>query len=270
MSNNAMTMRTEAAIRERAASHVNLQMRRLSEFLRKYPENGDTIQEVFSQPKLEFPPEDISCKDSPPLADIIRLHPNLLELDLTSNRMGTAGAFTIGNALEDTGCTVQRLDFTSNQMGADAVVHIAASLTVNKSLRFLSLYDNECGSWGAQNLAEALGVNETLVVLDAGQNNFCDASAVHLANSLKTNTTLQELDIGSNNIGDRGAEALAGALRVNKTLRVLSLNTNTIGTAGAMHLLEALKVNTTLKRLCLSDNENMSAPAGLQDERVIL
>ncbi|MCP5092874.1 MAG: hypothetical protein GY949_18325, partial [Gammaproteobacteria bacterium] len=179
---------------------------------------------------------------------------NLTSLNLSSNRLGDAGAQHLaaltnltsldlrGNKLGDAGAqhlaaltNLTSLDLRNNKLGDAGAQHLAALINLTR----LNLNDNDLGDAGAQHLAALTN----LTSLNLYNNKLGEAGAQHLA----ALTNLTSLDLSVNDLGEAGAKHLAALTN----LASLNLSYNKLGEAGAQHL-AAL---TNLTSLDLSVNK---------------
>lgn len=119
-------------------------------------------------------------------------------------------------------------------------------LTINQTLKSLSLCFNDIDDVGVKYLCNALCVSTSLTFLDLGYNKISDEGAKYMGFVLSMNSTLTHLDIRANKIGNEGAKHLSDALMINTTLTRLDIGVNKIGNEGAKFLSDALIINTTL------------------------
>jgi Ran GTPase-activating protein (RanGAP) involved in mRNA processing and transport len=210
--------------------------------------------------------------------------PALRELSLSGCYMGSAGARHLADGLSSKKSVVDKLDLSSNQLGAEEAGIFAHVLLSNQNLKSLDLSYNKIGDAGALELAVALRQNSTLHLLnlmsnkissvgagalayenlkslDLSYNNIGDAGALELAVALRQNNTLELLDLISNGIHSDGASALADALVENDALKDLALRHNSIGDDGATSIAEMLSRNESIEKVCLGGFGEMGLKA---------
>ncbi|XP_068684668.1 NLR family CARD domain-containing protein 3-like [Montipora foliosa] len=203
--------------------------------------------------------------------EILKVNTCLTTLNLTQNKIGTAGVEFLSEALKVNTC-LTTLDLSVNKalkvntclttlglgwntIHAAGAEFLSEALKVNTCLTTLELSVNKVGSAGAKSLSEALKVNTCLTTLNLSGNKIGTGGAESLSEALKVNTCLTTLDLRGTEIGTPGAEFLSEALKVNTCLTTLDLNGNKVGSAGDKSLSEALKVNTCLTTLDLRGTE---------------
>ena len=178
----------------------------------------------------------------------------VFELNLSSNKIGDAGAKAIAGALSSGTAMVTNLYLYNNSIGDEGAKAIAEAMKVNAVMTKLSLMGNKIGNDGAIVIAEALKVNAVVNVLHLWNNSIGDDGAKAIAEALNVNAVVTNLQLGLNQIGAEGAIAIAEALKVNAVLTKLSLSENNIGAEGAIAIAEALKVNAVVTKLWLNNN----------------
>jgi superfamily II DNA or RNA helicase len=176
------------------------------------------------------------------LCDALTSNTNLVSLNLSQNKIGTAGAINLAK-----NTTLTALNLSNNTIWADGAIALAK----NPHLRKLELRQCAISATGA----EALAQNKTLTSLDVSENRLGDACV----QSLAKNITLTVLKLRQTFIGRLSAEALAQ----NTTLTELDVSNNSIGNAGA----EALAKNTTLTLLKAGYSDALRAenPSSLRE-----
>ncbi|XP_067272609.1 ribonuclease inhibitor-like [Pseudorasbora parva] len=149
---------------------------------------------------------------------------NLIELDLSENKLGNTGMEKICPLLENTWCRSEKL-----------------------KLRNCGLTEKSCSA-----LATVLRSNSSLKELDISNNNLQDSGVKKLKNGLEnTNCTLEKFSLSDCNISEEGYKALASALRSNPShLIELDLTGNDPGQSGVKELTDLLQdQNCQLKTL---------------------
>ena len=125
----------------------------------------------------------------------------LVELDLSENAIGDAGAATIGKMLEHNG-TLQRLVLAKNQVGAAGARALGQGLARNRSLVHLDLDNNNgIGTAGVRDLCTSLSQNTTLAslhVLPSAPGNAAAyaapaVAAAAIAELLRCNTSMTSM-----------------------------------------------------------------------------
>ena len=185
------------------------------------------------------------------VAAVLSVAAGVEALEVSANGVG-AGEALAGVPLSG---TLQRVDLSSNQLGARGVERLAASAWARR-LRELALDTNEIGDAPAVlQLLERLPALERLSLQDNG---IGPAGAGGLAGSLLP-ARITRLDLSWNALGDAGVSALLSG-RAWASLQQLGLSRNDIGLAGCATVRSAPAL-PLLSRLDLSHN----ATRGLVD-----
>ena len=194
-------------------------------------------------------------------------------LDLSTNMISDDIANTLNAVLSSHLCGLRKLDLSYNRLGSKSARAVGAGLSVNRTLRQLSLRWNTLGN-GADDIATSCVSNDCLETLDLG---FCacsDVCALRFANAIvekpesmmdqnsneTTNLdgTLPETTAMST-IENEESAALAEIVQGRRwlsTMEQLLLDHNNITSKGALPLLAALVSNKTLRVLDVSGNHN--------------
>ena len=196
------------------------------------------------------------------LAEALRQSPlhALTALDLSNNKVGTAGADVLAAMLPTQGLT--SLDLSGNQLGAGGFRRLAAWLRVASTLTQLRLRDtglehDDQDRFLGHALLRALARHPTsLRILDLSQNNISEdwdetgsaPGVVDLARMLRANSTLTDLDLSNDGLCLTGD--LAGAIAANSTLTALRMSSNWLL---GRPLSQVLVQNRTLTTLHLRD-----------------
>eukprot|EP00808_Paulinella_micropora_P012297 g43990.t1 len=144
------------------------------------------------------------------------------ELSFFFKDLRDSGASAVAKGLEENKeCKLEKLDISSNSIGAEGARHIAKALEVNKNLQTLWIASNNIG----------------------------DKAAAAFADALKVNTTLTSLRLSTNGISDAGAQAMGEALRINPILKQLAY---LMGLATTRGLLNTCASSTKSRSLAVS------------------
>ena len=181
-------------------------------------------------------------------------------LDMSSNVIPDEIAGTLETVLSSHLCGLRKLDLSYNRLGVKSARAVGAGLSVNRTLRQLSLRWNSLGA-GADDIATACVSNDCLETLDLG---FCacgDVCALRFANAVAEQPEEEQRErSGSMDIVDnKESAALEGVMlgrRWLSTMEQLLLDHNNISAQGAQPLLMALLSNKTLRVLDIAGNEN--------------
>lgn len=200
---------------------------------------------------------DLKLRGAASLADVLRLHTNVVSLDLSHNQLGDGGV----RALQEVfwlSSMLKTLNLHCNKVGPQGWKDIAAVLRVSTTLSTLCLMDNPKGKDGGLALADAMNHNNTLTSLNLSCNQFRDEAGERLASALRSNTALRDLDLYCNWVRDRTGSSMARMLLTNTTLTSLNLRLSSIKDS-AIEIALALRENTTLRRLDIAGSDMESA-----------
>ena len=184
----------------------------------------------------------------------------LLELDISFNGVGIDGATSIGEALRDPSCVLERLNLKCNNVAADGAEAIAEALRSNKTLKWLELGVNNIENGGTWELADCLEDNHTLEYLGLSGNGITAEGIEFFPSSMRKNNGLRSLDLGMNKLADDGAKAVATMLTSSQDhghdclLSSLCIDQNGISDVGADALATALGGNGRLLNLRMRTN----------------
>ncbi|KAK7492243.1 hypothetical protein BaRGS_00016540, partial [Batillaria attramentaria] len=180
-------------------------------------------------------------------------HVKGLELDLSSNELGSAGAQTIAGCIGNiTG--IGRLDISNNNFDMDLRT-LLPEIAKNRELKHLAIGRNFSSvkpkhMWAVleyvvQVLQEEESGLESLSLADSKlkQDTAC------VINALGSNTSLREIDLSGNQMGDYGARMLSKALQINTHLHTVVWDKNAITAQGFEDIAEALEKNYTLAKM---------------------
>eukprot|EP00118_Oscarella_pearsei_P008696 m.46127 g.46127 ORF g.46127 m.46127 type:complete len:1476 (+) comp33670_c0_seq3:36-4463(+) len=174
-----------------------------------------------------------------------------LELNLSHNELGSAGAAVLISALPNIHCLAS-LDLTNNDLEGDMTDLCKAVRDCPSPMKKLKLGENFRSSQKGRSTVAVEAVSSLLSsencgieVLSVADSKLKQLTA-NLLDALSTCESIIEIDISGNAMGDRGARMLARALQVNATLRTIYWDKNGVGPAGFRDVAVALKENNTL------------------------
>lgn len=207
---------------------------------------------------------------------------SLLYLDLSANRVGTAGIkklFAEDNSLG----ILETLNLSHNCIGDQAGPFISRQLAQNDTLRNLDLSSNNLTRAFLTNLFDAFQNGTKITSLSLANNKFGSESpdSFHfllreypsitkfnlssnplknetieqIAEAVRINTSIVHLDLSETLTGDDGAIKLAKALENHPSLTYLNLNENRITDKGGVPIANALLTNNVLMTLLMKNNE---------------
>jgi hypothetical protein len=158
--------------------------------------------------------------------EAVKQNRSLRELDLSSNKIGTAE--TLNTVMPDV------------VTGGEAIADLLRDPQCRLSK--LNLAWNMIRLGGAVDLAQSLAVNDTLTHLDLSFNSLSTEGGVTIGVSLLRNRSLQTLVLASNSIDSVACFTICAGIIENRSLRRVSLDGNPIGQTGmkALMLVPAL------------------------------
>ncbi|XP_041357658.1 leucine-rich repeat-containing protein 74B-like [Gigantopelta aegis] len=187
------------------------------------------------------------------IADILPQKPEITELNITNNAIGSVGARELCRVLMDN-VYIRKLNLTGNGFIDDDAIYFRDLMEENHGLRHLNLSNNDFRERGGELLAEGISKNDFLQSLDLSWNHLRLSGAVAIGKSMQENQFLERLNLGWNGFHVRGCAALGEALKTNCSLTYLDLTCNRVTEMSLSQLLKGLIENTTLRVLKLPLN----------------
>ncbi|XP_025223907.1 NACHT, LRR and PYD domains-containing protein 12 isoform X2 [Theropithecus gelada] len=191
------------------------------------------------------------------LAAALCTNPNLVELSLYRNALGSRGVKLLCQGLRHPSCKLQNLRLKRCRISSSACEDLSAALIANKNLTRMDLSGNGVGFSGMTLLCEGLRHPQCrLQMIQLRKCQLESGACQELASVLSTNPHLVELDLTGNALEDLGLRLLCQGLRhpVCK-LRTLWLKICHLTAAACEELASTLSVNHSLRELDLSLNE---------------
>uniref|UniRef100_A0A2K6CIW6 NACHT, LRR and PYD domains-containing protein 12 n=1 Tax=Macaca nemestrina TaxID=9545 RepID=A0A2K6CIW6_MACNE len=188
------------------------------------------------------------------LAAALCTNPNLVELSLYRNALGSRGVKLLCQGLRHPSCKLQNLRLKRCRISSSACEDLSAALIANKNLTRMDLSGNGVGFPGMMLLCE--GLRHPQCRLQMIQLKICHLTAAaceELASTLSVNHSLRELDLSLNELGDPGVLLLCESLR-HPTCKLQTLICR-LGSAACEGLSAVLQVNHHLRELDLSFND---------------
>ncbi|XP_011937085.1 PREDICTED: NACHT, LRR and PYD domains-containing protein 12 isoform X4 [Cercocebus atys] len=190
------------------------------------------------------------------LAAALCTNPNLVELSLYRNALGSRGVKLLCQGLRHPSCKLQNLRLKRCRISSSACEDLSAALIANKNLTRMDLSGNGVGFPGVTLLCEGLRHPQCrLQMIQLGICRLGSAACEGLSAVLQVNHHLRELDLSFNDLGDWGLWLLAEGLQ-HPTCRLQKLWLDSCGlTAKACkNLYFTLGINQTLTELYLTNN----------------
>jgi len=179
---------------------------------------------------------------------------DLVELDLSRNRLTHASVLALKPFLQGKQQSLQRLTLAHSGIGDLEMRTLVDVADDSHCLTYLDLSYNRITSKGAALFATCLDkVDCYLQTLDLGWNMVSKNGAREIGKSLLYNTSLTTLHLAYNQFGVH-AQVLANSLLSNTTLLDLDMANNAVSGPAAMVFADALRQNSTLHRLNLDGN----------------
>ncbi|XP_073880738.1 NACHT, LRR and PYD domains-containing protein 12 isoform X10 [Macaca fascicularis] len=191
------------------------------------------------------------------LAAALCTNPNLVELSLYRNALGSRGVKLLCQGLRHPSCKLQNLRLKRCRISSSACEDLSAALIANKNLTRMDLSGNGVGFPGMMLLCEGLRHPQCrLQMIQLRKCQLESGACQELASVLSTNPHLVELDLTGNALEDLGLRLLCQGLRHPVCrLRTLWLGICRLGSAACEGLSAVLQVNHHLRELDLSFND---------------
>ncbi|XP_006897443.1 PREDICTED: NACHT, LRR and PYD domains-containing protein 12 [Elephantulus edwardii] len=191
------------------------------------------------------------------LAAALCTNPNLVELVLCRNALGSQGVKMLCQGLRHPNCKLQNLRLRKCHLEAGACQEMASVLSTNQHLLELDLTGNALEDLGLRLLCP--GLKHPACRLQTLWLKICHLTAVgceDLASALSRNQSLRELDLSLNDLGDPGVLLLCkGLSHPTCKLQTLRLGICRLGSAACEGLSTLLQTNHHLRELDLSFND---------------
>ncbi|KAI8880632.1 RNI-like protein [Backusella circina FSU 941] len=196
---------------------------------------------------------------------------DLLELDLSDNAFGPAGAKPLIDFLSNSK-TLQTLRLNNNGLGIGGGTMIAAALQASadnakaenrpSSLRTIICGRNRLEDGSSKALARAFASHGNLQVVRMPQNGIRPDGIVTIVKGLAECKQLQHIDLQDNTFTAKGSKALAAALSSWPELEILNVSDCLLSNKGGAALTASLATgeNKKLRELRLQYNEIQADP----------
>ncbi|XP_041036626.1 NACHT, LRR and PYD domains-containing protein 12-like isoform X3 [Carcharodon carcharias] len=207
----------------------------------------------------------LTASSAEALGSILNTNQSLIELNLSSNKLGDSGVKQLSAALRNPDCKIQKLVLMDVSLTSSCAEDLASTLSANPVLTALNLSYNKLGDSGVKLLSEALR-NPVCKIrrLWLCDNGLSASSIKDIAFALSTNRSLTELDLGHNKLRDSGVKFLSEALKSQDCkIQKLRLDDTRLTDSCSDDLASALSTNRSLIWLNLELNSftDQSIPA---------
>uniref|UniRef100_A0A8D2DNK2 NACHT, LRR and PYD domains-containing protein 12 n=1 Tax=Sciurus vulgaris TaxID=55149 RepID=A0A8D2DNK2_SCIVU len=191
------------------------------------------------------------------LAVALSTCPDLTELALYRNALGSRGVQLLCQGLRHPRCRLQNLRLKRCCFSSSACQHLATALTANKNLIRMDLSSNSLGLPGMTLLCEGLRHPQCRLRMIRLRKCLLDTGACgEMASVLSASPHLEELDLTGNPLEDSGLRLLCQGLRhPGCRLRTLWLKICHLTAAACEDLASTLSVNQGLTELDLGLND---------------
>ena len=210
---------------------------------------------------------------------------NLIELDISNNKLGDTGLQLLINIFQQTSgtysrlqtlnigknnitsfgatkifdilsknLTVKKLIMDENNLTGRGISSIVSLLFENSTLNHLSFYDCCLNYEGADALGTGLSRNFHINTLILGKNPLKDEGVKLLIAGIKDNSTITTLDLSGCKIQDEGAKLIAELITNNHVITKIDLKDNCIYDDGGLALVNAVRLNKRVTKLNLERN----------------
>lgn len=181
------------------------------------------------------------------LAAALKLSPNLIELDLSSNDIGDVGLQHLAKGLQSRKCQLQTLKLSQCNLTKEGGLHLASALGKNSSyLKWLDLSINNIGNQAANALFVRFDISK-LKKLEMYCCGLTEDCCEKIAKALKLEKgTLVDLNLSSNNLKNGGAHWITDGLFAYSKLEKLNLSRCAITAKGCFYLSKVLTCVTVL------------------------
>lgn len=205
---------------------------------------GDKIAVILSKclsslpylEKLNLSDNHLKDKGLTHLIHSVAKHPDLEELDISSNKVGMKASKALAEYLGNSKCKLKTLKVRSANIDDNGCVNMCKVLQKNKYLTELDLSKNNIGKEENLNAVKPsfLTGGESLAILLSNKNCPLQKLTLHwnmirlngankLCESIDQNSRLVYIDLSYNAIGSAGAEIIGKCLMKNKTLTDLNI-----------------------------------------------
>jgi Ran GTPase-activating protein (RanGAP) involved in mRNA processing and transport len=168
--------------------------------------------------------KNLTDKDIPMIVKEALINKQCIELDLSSNRLTSAGVQLLADALDPNVLSLEMIDLANNKTGDEGVQSIITALRVYPLLTHLRLGRNNITDNSAQYVAELFSGNRRLILLELEHNSLTSQGVIVLAQAVP-HSNLKYFYIGNNRqVNDACGEALRNMIQKSTELLAISLD----------------------------------------------
>ncbi|XP_076835974.1 NACHT, LRR and PYD domains-containing protein 12-like isoform X2 [Brachyhypopomus gauderio] len=212
------------------------------------------------------------------LASALRSNPSshLRDLYLNKNKPGDSGVKQLSALLEDTHCTLEKLQLSDCSIREEGCAALCSALRSNSSshLRELNLNYSNPGDSGVKQLSALLeDPHCTLEILYLSCCSIPEEGCAALCSALRSNPSshLKDLNLNYNKLGDSGVKQLSALLEdPHCKLEKLQLSDGSITEEGCAALASALRSNPSSHLKELNLNQNKPGDSGVKQLSALL
>ena len=192
------------------------------------------------------------------IAAIFVYNTKLEELDLSCNRLQSAGAIEIFNGMKRI-VTLKRLNISNNNISEHAADYLAEVLSHNAELEELDLSCNTLQAAGAIKILKGIKQFTKLRRFKVSNNDITPEAAKDIATGLSYSTKLEELDMSGNCLQNPGALDVLNGMKSISTLKALRMSNISITDDIADEIVTVMSNNVELEEVDLSYNRFQTA-----------
>ncbi|XDV28546.1 hypothetical protein PO909_031818 [Leuciscus waleckii] len=187
---------------------------------------------------------------------------NLIELDLSENKLGNSGIKKICPLLENTQCRLEKLNLSGCSITEEGYKGLTSSLKSNSSLIELNLRGNDPGRSGVKELYDLLRLESCKLknirfLKSVAAQEACDYLTKVLG---KSPLILTELDLSEDKLGDLDEEKLSALLMDSHSkVEKIKLNNCDLTEKSCSVLATVLSSKTILKELNLNNSRLLNS-----------
>eukprot|EP01038_Epipyxis_sp_PR26KG_P006330 gene6330-8716_t len=210
--------------------------------------SSDSLAEYVSRPdcpliRLTLQSADVDDGECDRFVQNLVSNKKLLELDLSSNLLGSAETMSSGDPNIRTGgeaialfissksCRLQVLKLAWNSIRLNSAIKLTSALALNSTITYLDLSSNGLGWAAGEVMGDSILENKVLKTLIVSNNNFTSTSCLSICVGMTQNLAMKSVNINENPIGPIGAKTIMQiSIEVGSRVNISAANCNTIAT----------------------------------------